>query len=92
MEAKRFDFMRHTLAWCKGEVFEGRMIVLFGLALLAVGLALWAGGTTPNARALILPALVISLLSLPTRFNLSRKNARDPNQFVQQERQRTVAA
>lgn len=100
MEAKRLDFIQHTIAWCKGEVFEGRMILLFGLAMLAVGVALWLNGTTPHAKALVIPALVVSLLSIPTGFNLSRKNARNievyqqayaqnPDQFVQQEKQRT---
>ena len=100
MEFKRLDFMEHTLAWCQGEVLEGRLILLFGLLLLAVGVALWTSGTTPHAQALVLPALIISLLSIPTGLNLSRKNARNipvyqqafaqsPDQFVQQEKQRT---
>jgi membrane protein implicated in regulation of membrane protease activity len=100
MESKRIDFIQHTVTWCKGEIFEGRMILLFGLAMLAVGLALWLSGTTPNARAMVVPALVVSLLSIPTGFNLSRKNARNievyqqafaqnPDQFVQQEKERT---
>lgn len=100
MELKRIDFIQHTVAWCKGEVFEGRLILLFGLALLAAGVALWLSGTTPHAKALVIPALVVSLLSIPTGLNLSRKNARNlagyqqayaqnPHQFVRQEKQRT---
>ena len=100
MELKRTDFIQHTIAWGKGEVFEGRMILLFGLAMLAVGVAFWLSGPTPHAKALVIPALVVSLLSIPTGLNLSWKNARNlelyqqayaqnPDQFVQQEKQRT---
>ena len=100
MEAKRLDFIQHTMAWCKGEVFEGRMILLFGLLMLAVAVALWLSGTTPHAKGLVIPALVVSLLSISTGLNLSYKNARNievyqrayaqnPDQFVQQEKQRT---
>lgn len=100
MEAKRLDFIQHTIAWCKGEVLEGRLILLFGLLMLVVGVALWLSGTTPHAKALVIPALIISLLSIPTGLNLSWKNARNiavyqqayaqnPDQFVQQEKQRT---
>lgn len=100
MEFKRIDFIQHSIAWCKGEVLEGRLILLFGLAMLAIGVALWLSGPTPYVKALVIPALVVSLLSIPTGLNQSWKNARNiegyqqayaqnPDQFVQREKQHT---
>ena len=37
-------FIDHTLEWCRGEIFEGRMYFLFGLALfLFLDSANWKG-------------------------------------------------
>ena len=45
------DFVTHSIAWCRGEIFEGRMFGLFGLVVLMVAMAYWKMAATPSARA-----------------------------------------
>ena len=45
------DFVTHSIAWCRGEIFEGRMFGLFGLVVLMVAVAYWKMAATPSARA-----------------------------------------
>lgn len=56
------DVLQHAIAWCKGEIFEGRFIVLFGLLAIVSALLCWKIGTTPNAKALFYPLLAIGIL------------------------------
>lgn len=40
------EFISHTIAWCKGEIFEGRMFFLFGLVVFALSLVYSKAGST----------------------------------------------
>ncbi|PRY30427.1 hypothetical protein CLV58_12448 [Spirosoma oryzae] len=93
-------FIRYTIDWCQGEILEGRIVLLFGCLCTLVTLILWRTGTTPNAKALVIPLLVVSLLHVGTGLSMMRSNrARinafsmayqaNPAQFVQQEKIRT---
>ena len=53
------EFINHTIDWCKGEIFEGRMILLLGIFVLAVSLVYWKFGSTPQAMALLLLGLTV---------------------------------
>jgi mannose/fructose/N-acetylgalactosamine-specific phosphotransferase system component IIC len=54
--------IENTLNWYKGEIFEGKLILLFGLVtvILALMFRLWS--STPNAKALLIPVMVAGLL------------------------------
>jgi peptidoglycan/LPS O-acetylase OafA/YrhL len=69
------EFVTHTIAWCRGEIFEGRMFGLFGLVVLAASLAYWRLGTTPSARAMLIPLLVVATFALGTGVYLNLTNA-----------------
>jgi hypothetical protein len=54
--------LENALHWYKGEVFEAKFILLFGVITIALSLVFRYGGTTPYARALFIPMLVVGLL------------------------------
>ena len=56
------DFYKHTENWLRGELFEGTLILITGILLIIISGLLWKFGSTPNAKALIIPTLVVGLL------------------------------
>lgn len=56
------DLIQHTISWIKGELFEAKLIVAFGLFTIIAGFLFWKIGTTPNARALFIPLLVVGAI------------------------------
>lgn len=54
--------IENTLKWYNGEIFEGKLILVFGIVttVLAVTFRIW--GSTPNAKALLIPVMVSGLL------------------------------
>jgi membrane glycosyltransferase len=56
------DFVQHAINWCKGEIFEARLILLFGLLTMVCAFLFWRLGTTPNAKAMLFPFLVLGLM------------------------------
>lgn len=94
------NFIEHTVNWCTGEIFEGKMIALFGIAVIAISIAFWKIGTTPFAKAIVVPLLVVGLLSATAgSFMVVNNNKRivsykaayqeNPPAFVQSEKERT---
>ena len=94
------EFVSHTLSWCKGEIFEGRMYFLFGLVILLIVLAFWKLGTSPYARGLIIPFAVVAVFSMAGGLILNFNNQsrivkyqkaynENPEQFIQKEKERT---
>jgi hypothetical protein len=55
------EVINDTTNWCKGEIFEGKMSLLFGVSVLIISLAYFKWGSTPAARAMFLPLLVIAI-------------------------------
>lgn len=70
------DFISHTLNWCKGEIFEGRIVLLFGLGLLIISILFWRYGETPSAKGIIIPLVLIAVLCIGagTTMNFSNQN------------------
>jgi hypothetical protein len=96
------EFIEHSVAWRRGEIFEGRMMVLFGAVVTAVAAAFWRFGSTPAARTMFLPLLVVGALALVAGISMNFTNqsrigayraahAEDPVAFVRSERERTEA-
>ena len=54
--------IEYTTQWAKGEMFEGLCIAIFGILTLLCTLIIWKYGTTINAKALVIPSLVLGLL------------------------------
>lgn len=55
------NFYQYTQNWLKGELFEGTIILITGIVLIIIALLFWKFGSTPNAKSLILPILVVGL-------------------------------
>ncbi len=94
------NFIEHTVNWCTGEIFEGKMVALFGITVIAISIAFWKTGTTPFAKAIIVPLLIVGLLSAITgSYMVVNNNNRivsykaeyhaNPTAFVQSEKKRT---
>ena len=68
------DFIQHTINWCSGEIFEGKLLALWGLAILIVTFFFWKTGTTPFAKAIVIPLLVVGLLTVASGASLVVNN------------------
>lgn len=78
------NLIKHTLQWCKGEIFEGKMIFLFGILLLLITLSFWKFGFTINAKALVIPVLLLSILHIGTGVVMVYSNSTKQEKFVAQ--------
>jgi hypothetical protein len=56
------SLVEQSIAWAKGEQFEGLCIAIFGLVFVVLAGLLWKIGTTNNAQSLVLPTFVFGLL------------------------------
>jgi hypothetical protein len=94
------NFIEHTVNWCTGEIFEGKMIALFGITVIVISIAFWKTGSTPFAKAIVAPLLVVGLLSATAgSFMVVNNNKRidsykaayqeNPTAFIQSEKERT---
>lgn len=93
------EFIEYAIAWCKGEIFESKLILLFGIILMISAFLFFKLGSTPNARAMLYPLLVVGLMfssigggmlySNPKRI-LEFKQAyeENPEAFIQSEKER----
>ena len=57
------DIINHSINWCKGEIFEGKMSLLFGAIILVVSLAYWKFGSTDAAKAIFFPLLTVAIFT-----------------------------
>lgn len=58
--------LENTINWYQGEIFEGKMILLFGIIISIIGFILHFWGTTPYAKALFVPMFVLGILLITT--------------------------
>ena len=68
------EFIEYTLNWCRGEIFEGKLLFLFGAIVLIMALLYWKFGSTPFAKAMFIPLLVVALFGLIAGGSLVIKN------------------
>lgn len=92
-------FTDHTLNWIKGELFESKMIIAFGIVTILAGIMFLRVGTTPAAKALVLPLLITGLVYAAIGGNMLYSNQKrikelpgkfqvNETTFVQMEKQR----
>jgi len=95
------EFFQHILNWCKGEIFEGKMSLLFGGLVLLLAFAYMKWASTPAAKAMFWPLLVVSAFAIGTGIYLITTNQKrvldyktafvdNAGQFVQAEKERTA--
>ncbi len=96
------EFIEHAVGWCRGEIFEGRMLALFGASVVALALAFWKLGSTPSARSMFLPLLCVGAVALVVGISMDLSNqaripayraayAENATGFLESELQRTEA-
>ena len=95
------ELINYTNNWIKGELFEAKLIVLFGIITIIAGFLFWKIGTTPNAKALFIPLLVVGaiysaigggmLFSNPKRMTeYPELYAKDKVEFAKMEKKRVT--
>ena len=93
------EFIEHATAWCKGEIFESRLILVSGIVILILAFLFYKVGTTPNAKAMFYPLLVIAIIFVVISVTMNYSNANriaefqkayteNPDTFVQAEKDR----
>ncbi len=84
------EFLQNTNNWVKGEILEASIIAVFGIIVLLSGVALGKFGTTPNARALLLPLLVVGILLLSFGISLYFSNQKRLSEYKEQFEENTI--
>jgi len=93
------EFIDHTVAWSKGEDLETILMTVAGVMTLGLAGAFWFFGTTPGAKAIVLPLAAIAailiafgigtLIGSPARLDaLIQAWQADPQAFVTAEKAR----
>jgi glycerol uptake facilitator-like aquaporin len=93
------EFIQHTLNWVKGELFEGKIIALVSFAILLSSFLFWKFGTTPNAKAIVIPFLVVGIIAGSVGVPMAYSNQKrlvefqsnydqNPTTFIQSEKER----
>lgn len=93
------ELIEHTIAWCRGEIFEGAFAAAFGLVVVIVAVLFWSLGTTPYSKALLIPMSVVGLLYVAAGTGLAIVNKnrivqyqaeyeRSPTDFLKAEKER----
>jgi hypothetical protein len=93
------NLIQYTINWTKGEIFEATLFGAFGFLIIIIAAIYWKFGTTPNAKAMVIPLLVVGLffaamgvfgvLNNQKRIpQYEKAYEQNPSKFVQSEKQR----
>lgn len=96
------SFIDHTLNWCRGEIFEGKIFALYGLVVVVISIIFWKTGKTPFTKSMFVPLLIVGLLCTLAGTSLIINNnkrindyqkafEKDPAAFIKSEKERTDA-
>lgn len=58
------EFIKHTTNWVNGEIFEATIMSIMGVLIILCSLLFWKFGTTPYAKSLVIPLLIVGLIPL----------------------------
>lgn len=56
------NILDYAITWCKGEIFEAKLILAFAIGIMAVAVVFYMAGSTPSAKATLFPLLVVGLM------------------------------
>ncbi len=85
------EFIQHSISWCKGEIFEARIILLSGLILVTIALLFYFAGTTSNAKAMLFPLLAVGILFTASGTTMLYTNPKRITEFSQQYQENATA-
>ena len=77
------EFISNTISWIKGELFEGALILSFGIITLVGGFLFWKTGTTPHSKALFLPLMVTGIIYAGIGSGMLMSNQKRMKEFPQ---------
>lgn len=60
------DFIKHTIHWAKGEIFEAIIYGSFGLLTIIGSLLFWIFGTTLHSKSAVIPFALVGIFFLLT--------------------------
>jgi hypothetical protein len=75
------NILEYSIAWAKGEQFEGLCIAIGGVITLLVTFLFWKYGSTLNAKSLVLPGLVLGVLFVLMGIAMINSNGKRPAAF-----------
>lgn len=81
------DFFQNTANWIKGELLESKLIIAFGLLTILIGVLFWKMGSTPNAKALLIPLLIVGGIYFSIGGNMLFSNQKRMTQMQQNYKQ-----
>ena len=93
------DFVNHSIAWTKGEIFEATIVSIFGILIMFSATLFYKFGSTPNAKALFLPLLIVGIVFAVAGIAMNISNQyrgddfkqsfrEDRSAFIEQEKKR----
>ncbi|WJS93333.1 hypothetical protein NYQ10_14660 [Flavobacterium johnsoniae] len=68
------NFYNHTLNWITGELFEAYFITNFGIITIIGGILFGKFGSTLNAKALVIPLIVVGIVYTAIGFSMIVSN------------------
>lgn len=66
--------LKDTFDWYKGEIFEAKCILGFGIFIVVCSLLFYFFGNTPKSKSLLIPMLAISLFFITTGITMINSN------------------
>jgi hypothetical protein len=96
---RKTEFIDHTTNWYKGENFEGRMLIIWGVLMVVLALYFWKFSYYDVSRVLVVPILVVGLFwGIAAGYGLIRNKQRlekakieykeNPDTFIKNENKR----
>ncbi|MEW4924419.1 hypothetical protein [Algibacter sp. 2305UL17-15] len=76
-------FIDYTNQWIKGELFEARLIVAFAFIIIVIALLFYYLGSTPSAKALVFPLLLVGILFLGIGGGMLYSNPKRSTEYAQ---------
>jgi len=76
------QFFDYTIDWCKGEISEARIILLFGIITIVCAVLFWKTGNTPNSKAMFFPMLIAGVLFSSIGIGMLFKNSERMEEFA----------
>ena len=94
------EFIQHSINWCKGEIYEARWILFIGILIIVSSFLFYKTGSTPGAKAMFYPLLLIGILFGSIGGGMMYNNSKrivefqkayekDPHAFILSEKERT---
>lgn len=75
------EFIEYAISWCRGEIFEGRLILISGLVLAFCAYLFFKFGTTTYAKELFLPLLILGVFFIGTGVTMNISNEKRIEKF-----------